>query len=81
MKFAFLDRRVPGKPAPWCQARSSIARDAEAHLDRLFDLLQVQDLLKQGGEGISIQAPQPGPRQAEGIHRLSCYILRSAAVG
>jgi hypothetical protein len=41
VKFALLDRRVPGKPAPWCQARSSIARDAEAHLDRHFDLLQV----------------------------------------
>ena len=36
--------------------------DNEAHLDRLFDLLQVQDLLKQGGGGdISSSSPTGSP--------------------
>lgn len=60
---------------------AAIARDAEAHLDRLFDLLQVQDLLKPGGErGYQFKLPSRVPGRPR-AYRLSRDILRFAAVG
>jgi hypothetical protein len=60
---------------------ADIARDAEAQLDRLFDLLQVQDLLKPGGErGYQFKLPSRVPGRPR-AYRISRDILRFAAVG
>lgn len=60
---------------------TGIAREAEADLGRLFDLLQVQDLLKPGGErGYQYKLPSRvfgRPR----AYRISRDVLRFAAVG
>lgn len=60
---------------------AGIARDAEAQLDRLFDLLQVQDLLKPGGErGYQFKLPSRVAGRPR-AYRISRDILRFAAVG
>jgi hypothetical protein len=60
---------------------AGIAREAEADLGRLFDLLQVQDLLKPGGErGYQYKLPSRvlgRPR----AYRISRDVLRFAAAG
>ncbi|WP_420398171.1 DUF927 domain-containing protein [Nioella sp.] len=60
---------------------AGIAQAAEADLGRLFDLLQVQDLLKPGGErGYQYKLPSRVPGRPR-AYRISRDILRFAAAG
>ncbi len=60
---------------------SGIAQAAEADPGRLFDLLQVQDLLKPGGErGFQYKLPSRVPGRPR-AYRISRDVLRFAAVG
>ncbi|OSQ57043.1 hypothetical protein MCRY_18495 [Marivita cryptomonadis] len=60
---------------------AGIAREAEADLGRLFDLLQVQDLLKPGGErGYQYKLPSRVPGRPR-AYRISRDVLRFAAAG
>jgi len=59
---------------------AGIAQKAEADLGRLFDLLQVQDLLKPGGErGFQYKLPSRVPGRPR-AYRLSRDVLRFATV-
>jgi|GEM_PF-5884084 len=60
---------------------AGIAQAADAGLDRLFDLLEGQDLLKPGGErGYQYKLPSRVPGRPR-AYRLSRDILRFAPVG
>lgn len=60
---------------------AGIAQAAEADLGRLFDLLQVQDLLKPGGErGFQYKLPSRVPGRPR-AYRISRDVLRFAAAG
>ena len=60
---------------------AGIAHAAEADLGRLFDLLQVQDLLKPGGErGFQYKLPSRVPGRPR-AYRISRDVLRFAAAG
>jgi len=60
---------------------AGIAQAGNASVDRLFDLLQIQDLLKPGGErGYQFKLPSRVPGRPR-AYRLSRDILRFSAVG
>lgn len=62
-------------------AMAGIAREADAQLDRLFALLQAQDLLKTGNErGFQFKLPSRVPGRPR-AYRISRDVLRFAAVG